>query len=132
MPISAEITYGLERITAMITNKDNIFDIEWTQGVPYGSVRLTEEQQFSRYSFESADVELHFQLLSQYETEAKRMLEAGLLFPAYDFCLKCSHIFNTLEARGAISITERTGIIARIRNLVCGIAAQYIGAKNHG
>src|SRR3972149_161744 len=66
MPISAEITYGLERIAAMIRNEDNIFDIEWTQGVPYGSVRLTEEQQFSRYSFESADVELHFQLLSQY------------------------------------------------------------------
>ncbi|HEY4491627.1 MAG TPA: glycine--tRNA ligase subunit alpha, partial [Acidobacteriota bacterium] len=85
------------------------------------------EKQFSQYSFEAADVELHFKLLSLFEAEAMRLVSAGLLLPAYDYCLKCSHVFNTLEARGAISITERTGIIARIRNLVCQIAAQYAG-----
>jgi glycyl-tRNA synthetase alpha chain len=124
-PVSAEITYGLERITAMIDGKESIYDIDWAKGFKYKQVRLAEEQQFSKYSFELADVPLHFQLLSQYESEAKRMIEADLLLPAYEYCLKCSHIFNVLEARGAISVTERTGIIARIRNLVCQIAEKY-------
>jgi glycyl-tRNA synthetase alpha chain len=127
-PVSAEITYGLERIAAMIANKDSIYQIEWSEQTPYGNIRLSEEQQFSAYSFEKADVELHFRLLSQYEEEAKRLIDAGLLLPAYDYCLKCSHAFNVLEARGAISITERTGIIARIRNLVCRVAAKYTGS----
>ena len=126
-PVSAEITYGLERIAAMIRNEENVFNLPWTEGVPYRDVRLPEEKQFSQYSFEAADIELHFKLLSLFEAEAMRLVSAGLLLPAYDYCLKCSHVFNTLEARGAISITERTGIIARIRNLVCQIAAQYAG-----
>ena len=130
-PISGEITYGLERIAAMISNRESIYDIEWTQQISYGAVRLPEEQQFSRYSFEMADVEMHFRLLMMYEEEAKRLIEAGLLLPAYDYCLKCSHAFNVLESRGAISITERTGIIARIRNLVCRIAEKYTGTENH-
>lgn len=126
-PVSAEITYGLERIAAMILNEENVFNLPWTEDVPYRQVRLSEEKQFSQYSFETADVELHFKLLSLFEAEAKRLVIEGLLLPAYDYCLKCSHVFNTLEARGAISTTERTGIIARIRNLVCQIAAQYAG-----
>ncbi|MCI0442944.1 glycine--tRNA ligase subunit alpha [bacterium] len=126
-PVSAEITYGLERITAMLTSKESIYDIEWAEGYTYDQVRLAEEQQFSKYSFELADIELHFQLLSQYEGEAKRLIEAGLFLVAYEYCLKCSHVFNVLEARGAISVTERTGIIARIRNLVCQVAQQYTG-----
>jgi glycyl-tRNA synthetase alpha chain len=126
-PISAEITYGLERITAMLTSKESIYDIEWAKGCTYGQVRLLEEQQFSKYSFELADSEMHFKLLSQLEEEAKRMIEAGLFLVAYEYCLKCSHVFNVLEARGAISVTERTGIIARIRNLVCQVAQQYTG-----
>jgi len=124
-PVSGEITYGLERIAAMITGKESIFDLEWNQNFSYQEVRLREEFEFSKYSFEIADVNLHFQLLSQYEAEAKRLMEEGLLRPAYDYCLKCSHTFNVLEARGAISVTERTGLIARIRNLVCRIAAAY-------
>ena len=124
-PVSGEITYGLERIAAMITGKESIFDLEWNQNFSYQDVRLREEFEFSKYSFEIADVNLHFQLLSQYEAEAKRLMEEGLLRPAYDYCLKCSHTFNVLEARGAISVTERTGLIARIRNLVCRIAAAY-------
>jgi glycyl-tRNA synthetase alpha chain len=132
LPVSAEITYGLERIAAMITNKDNVFDIEWTRGIPYRQIRLAEEQQFSRYSFEAADSEMHLQLLSQFEKEAKRLIELQLPLAAYDYCLKCSHVFNTLEARGAISITERTGIIARIRNLVCRVAEQWIARSAPG
>jgi glycyl-tRNA synthetase alpha chain len=128
-PVSGEITYGLERIAAMISGTESIYDIEWVKGVRYGQVRLAEEQQFSKYSFEAAGVPMHFSLLSQYEEEAKQMIEAGLLLAAYDCCLKCSHVFNVLEARGAISVTERTGIIARIRNLVCRIAAKYVGKE---
>ncbi len=130
-PVSGEITYGLERIAAMIAGTESVYDLEWTHGVRYGQVRLEEEKQFSRYSFESADVEWHFQQLSQWEIESQRLIESGLLLPAYDCCLKCSHAFNILEARGAISITERTGIISRIRNLVCRIAAQHTGAGHH-
>lgn len=128
-PISGEITYGLERIAAMIDGKESVYDIEWTSGVSYGRVRLPEEQQLSRYSFEVADVDLHWKLLSQYEAEANRLIEMGLLLPAYDYCLKCSHAFNVLEARGAVSVTERVGIIGRIRKLVCAVAAGYV---NHG
>ena len=124
-PVSAEITYGLERIAAMITGKESVFQLQWNSETTYDKVRLEEEFQFSKYSFEAADVELHLSLLSQYEAEAKRLIELGLLRPAYDYCLKCSHVFNVLEARGAISVTERTGMIARIRNLVVKIAAQY-------
>jgi glycyl-tRNA synthetase alpha chain len=123
-PVSAEITYGLERIAAMITGKESVYDIEWKEGVTYRQIRLKEEEQFSKYSFEAADIPMHFDLLGKYEAEADRLINAGLLLIAYDYCLKCSHVFNMLEARGAISITERTGIIARIRNLVCRIAAR--------
>ena len=130
-PISAEITYGLERITAMLTSKESVYDIEWAEGYSYGQVRLAEEQQFSKYSFELAGVPLHFQLLSQYEEEAKKMIEAGVFLAAYEYCLKCSHVFNVLEARGAISVTERTGIIARIRNIVCQVAQQYTGGREN-
>jgi len=125
-PVSAEITYGLERIAAMITRKESVFQLEWNKDTSYEKVRLQEEYQFSKYSFEAASVELHLQLLAQYEAEAKQLIELGLLRPAYDYCLKCSHTFNVLEARGAISVTERTGIIARIRNLVCRIATGYV------
>ncbi len=125
-PISGEITYGLERNAARAQGKANVFDMDWVEGVTYGKVRLREEYELSKYSFEVADTELHFQLLSQYEAEAKRLIEIGLLLPAYDCCLKCSHAFNVLEARGAISVTERTAMIARIRNLVCRIAEKYV------
>jgi glycyl-tRNA synthetase alpha chain len=124
-PVSAEITYGLERIAAMITRKESVFQLDWNKEINYEKVRLQEEYEFSKYSFEVANVDLHLQLLTQYESEAKNLLELGLLRPAYDYCLKCSHAFNVLESRGAISVTERTGMIARIRNLVCRIASAY-------
>jgi glycyl-tRNA synthetase alpha chain len=124
-PVSAEITYGLERIAAMITRKESVFQLDWNKEINYEKVRLQEEYEFSKYSFEVANVDLHLQLLAQYESEAKNLVDLGLLRPAYDYCLKCSHAFNVLEARGAISVTERTGMIARIRNLVCRIASAY-------
>jgi glycyl-tRNA synthetase alpha chain len=124
-PVSAEITYGLERIAAMITGKESVFQLDWNEETSYENVRLQEEYQFSKYSFEVADIELHLQLLAHYEAEAEKLIESGLLRPAYDYCLKCSHAFNVLESRGAISVTERTGMIARIRNLVCRIASGY-------
>ena len=124
-PVSAEITYGLERIAAMIGRKESVFELNWNADVTYERVRLREEYEFSKYSFEVADIELHVRLLSEYEAEAKRLIHLGLLRPAYDYCLKCSHAFNVLDARGAISVTERTGMISRIRNLVVQVATRY-------
>jgi glycyl-tRNA synthetase alpha chain len=131
-PISGEITYGLERNAARTQGKANLFDMEWAKGVLYKDVRLREEFELSKYSFEIADIDLHFKLLSLYEAEAKRLIELNLLLPAYDYSLKCSHVFNVLEARGAISVTERTAIIGRIRALVCKIAQKYVQADTPG
>ena len=116
-PISAEITYGLERIAMYVQGVDHIKDIHWNSELTWGDVRLDVERDFSRFNFEAANVELHFRLFEEFEREAKRLLEAGLLYPGYDYVLKCSHMFNVLEARGAISVTERASYIARVRNL---------------
>jgi len=145
-PISAELTYGLERICAFMQDVDSIYDIVWARDpltcreVTYGDVRLADEQQFSVYNFEAADVEKAWQhfnlceseckaLLEQYATIAKSPKKERERFPilaAYDLCLKCSHLFNILDARGAISVTERVGVIARVRALAVGIAKAYV------
>jgi len=132
-PVSLELTYGLERITAFLQGRDNVYQIEWAEGVPYGQVRLEEERQFSAYSFDSADVTTCRRLFELHETEAERLLQLAapeqrvprLLLPAYDLCLKCSHLFNLLDSRGAISTTERTTLMTRIRNLACRVAALH-------
>jgi glycyl-tRNA synthetase alpha chain len=116
-PISAEITYGLERIAMYVQGVDHIKDIRWNERFTWGDVRLDAERDFSRFNFEEANVELHFRLFEDFEREAKRLLEAGLLHPGYDCVLKCSHFFNVLEARGAISVTERASYIGRVRAL---------------
>ena len=116
-PISAEITYGLERIAMYIQKKDNVFDVEWTPGISYGEIRHQLEVDFSKYYFDQADIDLHFELFSTYEKEGSRLLDAGLVLPAYDCVLKCSHTFNVLDARGAIGVTERTSYMGRVRNL---------------
>jgi len=116
-PISAEITYGLERIAMYVQGVDHIKDIHWNAELTWGDIRLDFERDFSRFNFEAANVELHFRLFEEFEREAKRLLEAGLLYPGYDYVLKCSHAFNVLEARGAISVTERAAYIARVRTL---------------
>mgnify|MGYP001253962472 FL=1 len=125
-PVAVEITYGLERLASYIQDKENVFELEWVDGVTYGDVFLQPEYEHSKYTFEVSDTPMLFNLFNQYEEEAKRALEAGLVFPAYDYALKCSHTFNLLDARGAISVTERTGYIIRVRNLARQCAAVYL------
>jgi len=125
-PISVEITYGLERIAMYIQDVDNVFDIEWTPGVKYGDLYKKSEYQWSVYNFEEADVDMLFALFSKYEEESRRLVEKGLVLPAYDFCLKCSHTFNVLDARGAISVAERASYIGRVRKLANMCAKEYL------
>ncbi len=137
-PISVELTYGLERIAAFLQGCDNVFDLAWAPGVSYGQLRRQEERQFSAYSFELADVETCRRLFEIYEQEATRLLtppaqvektsgkRAIPVLAAYDLCLKCSHLFNLLQSRGAISTTERAALISRVRALACRIAALYL------
>jgi glycyl-tRNA synthetase alpha chain len=128
-PVSAEITYGIERLTMFLSRKNSAFDIEWGGGFTYGDVRKQDEYEFSRYYFELADIDLHWKLLEQYESEARRCLENQLVFPAYDWTLKCSHTFNTLDARGAVSATERVALIKRVRDLAVGCAELYLETR---
>jgi len=127
-PISAELTYGLERIAAFLQDVDSVYDITWAPGVKYSDVRHAEEKQFSIYNFESADVEKTWEHLRLYEAECKALLakDGTAVLAAFDLCLKCSHLFNILDSRGAISVTERVGVIARIRNLAVGVAKAYL------
>ncbi len=126
MPVSGEITYGLERLAMYLQGVDNVFDIEWVNGISYSEVHLRNEVEFSRYNFEEADVDMLFSLFDIYEKECQRLVDKGLILPAYDYCLKCSHTFNLLDARGAISVTERTRYIGRIRNLARSCADGYL------
>jgi len=124
--ISVEITYGLERIAMYIQNKDNVFDIEWKEGITYGDIFKRSEWEWSKYNFELADVDMLFLAYEMFERESRRMIEEGLIFPAYDYLLKCSHLFNILDARGAISVQERARYIRRMNNLARKIAKLYI------
>ena len=128
-PISAEITYGTERICMFLNDVSNVYDLEWTDGIRYGDVRLQEEEEFSRHNFEAADVDRLLRSFQEYEQEARRLLEGNLILPAYDYVLRCSHTFNVLDARGAISVTERTGFIQRIRRLAVGCAHAYLSHR---
>ena len=123
---SAELTYGLERIAMYLQDVDNIFDIEWCEGVKYGDIFKQAEYEHSVYSFESANIESLFTLFNMYEEEAIRTIEEGLVLPCYDYVLKCSHVFNVLDARGAISVTERTHYISRVRNLAKLVAQKHL------
>lgn len=124
-PVAVEITYGLERLASYIQDKENVFDLEWVEGVTYGDVFHQAEYEHSKYTFEVSDSNMLFSLFSTYEAEAKRCMEQNLVMPAYDYVLKCSHVFNLLDARGAISVTERTGYIGRVRNLAREVAQTY-------
>jgi len=123
-PVSVEITYGLERIAMFIQEVDNVYDLKWNEIVTYGHLHHQEEVEQSTYNFEVAAVDMLFSSFDMYESESKRVIAKSLVLPAYEFCLKCSHTFNLLDARGAISVTERTGYITRVRNLsrACGEA----------
>ncbi len=138
-PVSVELTYGLERIGAFLQNVDNVFDLRWSNDLSYGQIRLPEEQQFSVYSFERADAPAVRKLFEIYEREAGALLgsfPAGGVeqkrFPvlaAYDLVLKCSHLFNLLDSRGAISTTERAAIIGRVRTLACRVAECWLAQR---
>ena len=137
-PISVELTYGLERIAAFMQNVSDVYSVRWNDTVTYGDIRQTEELEFSVYDFEAASAETCRSLLDLYEREAQRILGtypvggeplAQNRFPlrkVYDLCLKCSHLFNILDARGAISVTERVALIARVRKLACEVARIYL------
>jgi len=128
-PISVEITYGLERIAMYLQGKENVFDLMWNDKITYGEIHKKDEWELSVYNFEIADVEMLLKLFDMYEKESLRLSEKRLVLPAYDCCLKCSHIFNILDARGAISVTERVKLIAQIRSLVNQIAQKYINKE---
>jgi glycyl-tRNA synthetase alpha chain len=128
-PISAELTYGLERLCMFITGKKNVFDLEWAPGISYGEVRKREEYEFSKCYYEAADLDMHRRHFDDWEAEARRLLEAGLPLPAYDATLKCSHLFNVLDARGAVSVTERTGYIKRVRALALRCAKTWVQVR---
>lgn len=125
-PVSVEITYGIERIAMYLQGIDNVFELEWTKGIKYGDIHHRSEVEYSFYNFEEADVPMLFNLFAQYEKESMKLIEKRLVLPAYDYCLKCSHTFNLLDARGAISVTERTNYIARVRNLARLTAEAYL------
>jgi glycyl-tRNA synthetase alpha chain len=136
-PVSVELTYGLDRIAAYLQGVDNVFDVRWSKDMTYRQVRFAEEQQFSSYNFEWADPAGTRKMFDLAEAEAQRLLKAYAnlrgeerkkfpILAAYDMCLKCSHLFNVLDARGAISTTERAAIIGRVRQIACKVAAAWL------
>jgi len=125
-PISVELTYGLERIAMYLQGVDNVYDLKWNDDVTYGHVHHQQEVEQSTYNFEKADVEMLLEFFDKYEAEADRIIKEKLVLPAYEYCLKCSHTFNLLDARGAISVMERTSYIGRIRNLARVCAEGYL------
>jgi len=124
-PTPVELTYGLERLEMFLEEKDNIYDLNWSEDVKYKDLRLLEEKEFSEYNFNRANRSTLQKSFRLYEKEAQNLIQKDLLLPAYDMCLKCSHFFNLLDSRGAISVTERVKLIAQIRNLVNQIADRY-------
>lgn len=125
-PVSVELTYGIERIAMFLQGVDSVYDLTWVKGVTYGDIHHKGEVEWSVHNFEEADVALQLQLFDQYEREGLRLIEKGLVLPAYDYCLKSSHTFNLLDARGAIGVTERTSFIGRVRNLARRCAEAYL------
>jgi glycyl-tRNA synthetase alpha chain len=128
-PVLGEITYGLERLAMYLQGKESVYDLVWTPGVTYGDVYHQNEVEQSRYNFELSNGELLFRHFGEYESEAKRLMEAQAVLPAYEMVLKCSHAFNLLDARGAISVTERAAYIGRVRALARSVAQAYYESR---
>ena len=128
-PVTVEITYGLERLAMYIQGVENVFDIQWVGDISYGDVFHTNEVEQSFYNFQVADTALLFDLFDKYEAEAKRVIELGYIRPAYDYVLKCSHAFNLLDSRGAISVSERTAYIGRVRAMARLCAKAYVAQR---
>ena len=128
-PVLGEITYGLERLAMNLQGVENVFDLTWTDGVSYGDVYHQNEEEQSKYNFEQCDISLLLKQFAMYESEAKRLIELNLSLPSYEQVLKCSHTFNLLDARGAISVTERAAYIGRIRTLAKLVAKAYYDSR---
>ena len=128
-PVTAEITYGIERLASYIQNVNSVFDLEWGDGVKYGDIFKEPEYEQSKYSFETSNQNMLLQLFNLYEQEAKQQIKNGLVHPAYDYILKCSHTFNLLDARDAVSVTERAGYLARIRNMARAVARAFVAQR---
>jgi glycyl-tRNA synthetase alpha chain len=128
-PVSVELTYGLLRLCMFLQGVDHVKDLRWGGGLTWGELQGQFEREYSIFNFEQADVDMYRRHFEDKEREAAALLEAGLVFPGYDAVIKCSHIFNVLEARGAISVTERTGYIARVRNLARRAAQTYVARR---
>ncbi|MDR1663165.1 MAG: glycine--tRNA ligase subunit alpha [Endomicrobium sp.] len=125
-PISVEITYGIERLAMYVQKKNNIYELQWNDDVTYGDIHLEDEKQWSVYNFEKANVDMLKKHFADWENEAKNLIQNELLFPAYDAVMKCSHLFNLLDVRGAISVSERVGYILRVRIMAKSVAKKYL------
>jgi len=128
-PVSAEITYGLERIAMYLQNVESVYDLKWNEEVKYGDIFLEDEKQFSKFNFEESDPALNTELFDRLEKDATRLLDAGLVLPAYNVVLKCSHTFNLLDARGVIGVAERTKYIGRVRKMAGRTAKEYLAMR---
>ncbi|HWQ95014.1 MAG TPA: glycine--tRNA ligase subunit alpha [Gammaproteobacteria bacterium] len=128
-PVLGEITYGLERLAMYLQGVESVFDLKWTDSVSYGDVYHQNEVEQSKYNFEYSNVEWLFKLFGEFESEAKRLMETKLTLPAFEMVMKCSHTFNLLDARGAISTTERAAYIGRVRNLSRAVAQSYYDSR---
>jgi glycyl-tRNA synthetase alpha chain len=128
-PITVEVTYGLERIAMYLQGVDSVYDIAWNSEISYGKIFHQAEVEFSTFNFEQANVEVLLSLFDTFESEAHRLLDLQLILPAYDYCLKCSHTFNLLDARKAISVAERTRYIGRIRNIARKVAEKFVAQR---
>ncbi len=128
-PITGEITYGLERLCMYLQNIDNVYDLQWAHGIKYGDIHLQGEKEFSKYNFEVADIDMYFRHFNEYEQECDKCIAEDIALPAYDMVMKASHTFNMLDARNAISITERATYIGRVRNMMRKVANLYIKSR---
>lgn len=125
-PVTSEVTYGLERLSSYIQDVESVFDLEWGNGVSYGDIFREPEFEHSKYSFEESNQAMLEKMFNDFEAEANRLIEDGLVHPAYDYILKCSHTFNLLDARGTVSVTERAGFLSRIRNMARKVARAFV------
>ncbi|WP_373836759.1 glycine--tRNA ligase subunit alpha [Jeotgalibaca arthritidis] len=130
-PVTSELTYGIERLASYIQDVDNVYDLDWVEGVKYGEIFYQPEYEHSKYSFEESDPELLMNLFNAYAEEAMKQIDNGLIHPAYDYVLKCSHAFNLLDARGVVSATDRAGFLAKIRNMARKLAKAFVESRRN-
>lgn len=128
-PVTSELTYGIERLASYLQEVDSVYDLEWVEGVKYGEIFNQPEYEHSVYAFENSNTDMLFEAFDQYEAEALAQIDDGLVHPAYDYILKCSHSFNLLDARGVISVTDRAAYLARIRNMARKVAKMFVAKR---